>query len=135
METHLLLDYIELKENKEYDKAKELLDYLDSKFIFIFQTIERFEIRYIYSYDYFHAKIYHYSKDVVEKLNLNVYDESRVEKIERIHNIKFKNEREYLMFMEKDNNNSVKKFEAWLYSATKSGEIARSKRARGIETW
>lgn len=90
------------RENKEWKLSDDIRNYLDEKFIFIFDVKGNDgkpfqEVHYLYN-EYF----------------------NRMESVEGMENLKFKSKRDFLEWKIKQNIQSEKRFDAWLYSTLSS---------------
>lgn len=90
------------RENKEWKLSDEIRNYLDEKFVFVFDVKDNDgkpfqEVHYLYG-DYF----------------------NKIETIERLYKIKFKSKREFVEWNIKQDISRTKRLDSWIYSMQSS---------------
>jgi len=103
----------EARKNKNWKAADEIRDYLDSQNVFIFDHPNNIQEVLHLPESYFNHS-YFYNIDGVQ------WGENRIQKIERLYNIKFKNKRHFVEWNIRQERLAESRFEAWLYSTLKS---------------
>lgn len=101
------------RESKNWKAADEIRDYLDSQNVFIFDHPDNIQEVFHLPESYFNH-IYFYNTDGIE------WSETRVQKIERFHSIKFKSKRHFIEWNIRRERLAESRFEAWLYSTLRS---------------
>lgn len=111
------------RENKDWKLSDEIRNYLDSKFVFVFDTKEGQEIYHMPESHF--DKVYNYPEKRIEEEDGSVtiipaWSETKLQKLERLHNIKFTTKRQFVEWEIKQDIKVEKFFEAWLYSTLES---------------
>lgn len=88
----------EARENKDYKLSDEIRNYLDEKFIFIFDTKDNDGKPF--------QEVYYFPESHFEKQ----------QRIEGIHNLNFKTKREFVEWNIKRDIHMEKRIDAWIYS-------------------
>lgn len=103
----------EARENKNWKLADEIRNYLDTQNVFVFDHPGN------------NQEIFHLTNSYFDHIyNYDGWSESKMQKIERLYNIKFKNKRHFVEWNIQQGKLSERRFESWLYSTQKS--IGRS---------
>lgn len=127
LETASIDELIEARSKFRQDKKWEECDIarniLDLKLVFVFDTKEGQEVYYLT--DNYFNKMYNYPAKSVEKENGSLFitpawSETKMQKIERLYNIKFDTKRKFVEWNIKNELRIEKYFEAWLFSTLSS---------------
>jgi len=121
---HLIDIRREARDKKDWKLSDEIRDYLDERFVFIFDVKGDDGNSYQEVYhlnEKFFNKIHHYveQKKIEEDESVTIipaWSENQMEKIGRLYNKKFDTKRKFLEFELYRDAQAVKLFEAWLYS-------------------
>jgi hypothetical protein len=125
----------EARTNKDWKLSDQIRGYLDSKFVFVFDTKDDdgnpFQETYWLCESYFNLdEVYHYPEieEVLDKdgeikiAYAPAWFETKREKVARLNGVKApKSNREYVEFKIKSDIQSEKRMEAWMYSMSQSG--------------
>lgn len=110
----------EAREKKNWKLSDDIRNYLDTKLVFIIDHKEYQEVHYLT--DSYFNKIYSYNKGDAKK-----WEETAIQKIERLHNIKFETNRKFVEWNIQQDKRAEKRFEAWIYSTLQSGKSDKSR--------
>ena len=116
----------EARLSNNWKLSDEIRNYLDTKLIFIFDTKFGQEIYYIT--ESYINKTFNYSERRIEKEEHDettitielAWSETRICKIERLHNIKFDTTRKFVEWNIQNETKADKGFDSWLYSTQSS---------------
>lgn len=112
----------ESRKNKDWKLSDEIRNYLDSKFVFVFDIKNGDEVYYLN--DEYFSHVYNYSKKTKEEEDGTItvipeWSETQIEKIERLHNIKFESNRKFVEWNIQRDIQSDKMLDAWIYTNTR----------------
>lgn len=106
---------MEARLNKDWQFSDEIRNYLDSKYVFIFDTKDNegkpFQDVYWLPKSYFNLdEVYTYTKMTPE------FSETKRQKIERLNGIKIETNRKYLEYRIKRDIRAEQNYKAWLFT-------------------